>query len=191
MSDPNLTIQRQILDLQDDLERLRKADTSLSGAGASFPSSPATSILFFRTDLGFVCYYDGSRWLTVHEYVMPLVYQATISGNTDSANIPIPAATTYGLYITRATIVSNVAATNDGTNFWSFQVQGLNTANSVADAVYTVNTSADSAATYVVHEGISTVVPTNKTWFRTNATKTLAPGNLTYAVALNYRLIIT
>lgn len=190
MSDPNLTIQRQIQELSDRLERLRKADVG-TPSGTAFPGSPTTNYVFYRTDLGWLCYYDGTRWLTVHEYVLPLVYFTTISGNTDSGNIPIPAATTYGLYITRATVITNVAATNNGTNYWSIQVQGLNTANSVADVVFSFNTSADSAGTYVVHEGISTAVPTNKTWFRTNASKTLTPGNLTYAAALNYRLILT
>lgn len=146
---------------------------------------------FFRTDLDFACVYDGTRWLTQHEYVLPLVSLATIAGNTDSGNVPIPAATTYGIYVTRVTIVTNVAATNNGANYWSLQGQGLNTANSAADALLAFNTSADAAATYVVHEGISISVPTNKTWYRTNASKTGAPGNLTYAAALNYRLIIT
>jgi hypothetical protein len=190
MSDPNLAIARDLKDVKDTLERLRKADTG-APSGTVFPTSPSTLFLFYRTDLGWLCYYDGARWLTVHEYVLPLVFFNTISANTDSGNIPIPAATTYGVYVTRATVVTNAAATNNGTNFWSIQVQGLNTANSAADVLFTFNTSADAAATYIVHEGINTTVPTNKTWVRTNASKTLAPGNLTYAASFNYRLIIT
>jgi hypothetical protein len=51
MSDPNLSIQRQIQGLQFDIERIRKADTGLS-AGAAFPSTPGTNLLFYRSDLG-------------------------------------------------------------------------------------------------------------------------------------------
>jgi hypothetical protein len=35
------------------------------GYGASFPGSPATNDLFFRTDRGFVYRYDGSGWVAV------------------------------------------------------------------------------------------------------------------------------
>lgn len=166
------------------------------GRGTAFPTvghdgaAIQAGARFFRTDLGFAAYYDGARWLTAHEYVLPLVSMTTIGANTDSGNIPIPAATTYGIYIVRATVVTNAAATNNGTNYWSIQVQGLNTANSAADVLLSFTTAADTAATYVVHEGVSVTVPTNKTWYRTNASKTLAPGNLTYAASLNYRLIL-
>jgi len=162
-----------------------------AGAGTVFPTGITSGYRFFRTDLGWECYYDGTRWLTVHECTLPLVFLTTIGGNTDSGNIPIPASTTYGIYVPRVTVITNVATTNNATNYWSLQGQGLNTANSAADALLAFDTKLDAASTYVVHEGISTSIPTNKTWFRTNATKVGAPGNLTYSAALNYRLIIT
>jgi len=33
-------------------------------SGTSFPGSPATNTIFFRTDLGMPFYYDGTRWLS-------------------------------------------------------------------------------------------------------------------------------
>lgn len=167
------------------------------GRGTAFPTVGSdggalqAGTRFFRTDLGWAAYYDGTRWLTAHEYVLPIVYFSTISINTDSQNIPIPAATTYDIYITRETFITNVAATNNGSNFWTLIGQALNTANSAATTILTFDTHLDTAATYVVHEGVTTNIPANKTWYRTNAAKTGTPGNLTYAVSLNYRLVLT
>ena len=66
MSDPNLAVQRQILDLQDDLERLRKADAGGatgtftpayegSGGGATWTYSVATG---FYTQSGNRCFFN-------------------------------------------------------------------------------------------------------------------------------------
>lgn len=168
------------------------------GRGTAFPTTgydgaaTVSDDRFYRTDLDLDCFYDGTRWMTQAEYVMPLSYFATVSGaSNDSLNIPIPGSLSLGgFYAIRATIISNVAAPNNGTNFYTFQVQGINTANSAADVLYTANTSADAAATYIAHEGITLNVPTNKTWVRTNAGKTGAPGALTYAISFAYRLIV-
>ncbi len=44
MSDSNLTIQRQILDLEDQIERLRKADTAPLSTGAQVPRSSGSAL---------------------------------------------------------------------------------------------------------------------------------------------------
>src|SRR3954469_18270944 len=115
MSDPNLSIQRQIQSLQFDVERIRKADTGLS-AGTAFPSTPGTNLLFYRSDLGWLCYYDGTRWLTVHEY--SAAFPQTAFTATSSFVIK-PIRQDYAPYITRLSAQLIVLTTNSAINFWT------------------------------------------------------------------------
>ena len=42
------------------------------GSGTSFLLSPSAGDRYFGTDLGWLCYYAGTRWLTMHEYAVDL-----------------------------------------------------------------------------------------------------------------------
>src|SRR5689334_21629200 len=78
------------------------------GRGTAFPSSPAVNWRFFRTDLGFACYYDGAQWLSAHEYALqsvpytPTVPSAAFYTVGEPANLGYAAPRTdYSLYMTR------------------------------------------------------------------------------------------
>jgi hypothetical protein len=85
-------------------------------SGTSFPGSPSSGALFFRTDRGLIYYYDGARWLTVNEYTIQFY-------NMDGPSLPYNAAATlrakmapytgtYDFYMEKL--------------FWSVYVSGFN-----------------------------------------------------------------
>ncbi len=191
MSDANLTVQRQIQDLRDTLEVLRKADAA-GGAGTTFPTSPTTGFVFFRTDLNWSCVYDGTRWITAFTTPMVLLPNRSVVAATTIWDTRVR--TDYALYVEAYAISTSVAATNNGTNFWTITCQGVNLALTAATTTFAPNTSADTAATETDHSGnvaAGNVAPANNAYLRVSVNKTLTPGNLTIAVTAYVRWIVT
>jgi hypothetical protein len=91
------------------------------GVGSAFPSSPITGQQFWRTDLGVLCYWDGSRWLGPEQRVDWHYYPLAPTGE-------IAATTEYqyaSLSRDRATRLMRweigegyVNGTNNGSNYW-------------------------------------------------------------------------
>jgi hypothetical protein len=190
MSDPRDIVQRQ-RDLDRRMGQTEVTERAFTGYGATFPTAPATGRTFFRTDLGWLCYYDGTRWLTAHEYAMVLSafvsYGTTSPQTTNLQDVRFD----YAPYITRVTIHTRVSTTNNATNFWSIAIQGINGAVTLSDTIATTDTSANSVASINRVDGAaSTAAPTNRDWFRVQLTKTLTPGAIEMAAQMNYRLII-
>jgi len=162
------------------------------GRGTAFPSTDITLAAddrFFRTDLGFLCYYDGTRWLTAHEYVFALPF-ADYSASDSFANW-VRFRTDYNLYATRVTMTTRVSTTNNGTNFWTIAIEGQNQAFSGGTTIYQPTTAADTAGTFTSHETTANVVLTSLAHFNLSVQKTLTPGTLRISWAVYYRLIIT
>lgn len=170
------------------VEVIERAAFALLGSGTSFPTTPPAGAVFFRTDLNMWAAYDGARWLSAHEYqIVSSVWQAHAAASA----IDIALRTDYAPYFTYYQVISVVAVTNNGTNFWNFNIQGLNTARAAATGIATPTTAADTAGTNTLHEGAVAVAPTNKSFLRFSPTVTGAPGALTAAVSVWYRLILT
>jgi hypothetical protein len=60
---------------------------AIEQAGTAFPGSPATNDFFYRTDLGVICQYDGTRWLGP-EIALPL-YPWTTLPPWSTANVDV------------------------------------------------------------------------------------------------------
>jgi hypothetical protein len=156
--------------------------------GAAFPGSPSSDDPFFRDDLGFWCYYDGTRWLGP-----PLVISR--QNITVSANGNAVIGTTgddYSIYMDNSFISTNVATTNNGSNYWTlaFTVFDMTLGNS--EAYYTVNTSSDSANTWVDNSGTpSTRAVAYSGPVAVACTKTGSPGNISLYMGQYFRQIIT
>jgi hypothetical protein len=160
--------------------------------GTSFPASPATGRMFFRSDLGLDCYYDGARWLTINEFVSSIDSFTVLSAN---GNVSVGAIRTdYKPYITRYVVHTNVATTNDGTKYWTIDIRSLSATYANTTTVTTFTTASDTASTWANHESSTmtgTATPDNSGNFDINCTKTSTPGNLTYTIAVYYKLIVT
>lgn len=160
----------------------------IGGAGVAFPLTPATGDLYWRTDLSLLCFYDGSRWLTVQEYTYDLQPVSATIPTTAAVAIGItPTRSDYQQVVTRVTFVTNVQTTNNGSNYWTVAVQddSLNTIQSYV-------TSADTAGTWTRNSYAPGVtVQTSDLYLRLAATtKTGSPGSLYVYAQVNYRLIV-
>lgn len=176
------------------LERLQTVERPMAG-GTAFPSTPPTGFLFYRTDLGWLCYYDGTRWLTVHEYEAAFFAGDSIDFTANNASAMIVRnRTDYAPYVTRVALTSRVITTNDANNFWSIVFVGYNLSFGSFTTLVTYTTATDTVNAYTTHESALTVAPANNTHFSISITKAGAaanPGTLRLLPAIFYRLIVT
>lgn len=156
--------------------------------GTAFPSSPVTNERFFRTDRGLEYFYDGTRWVTVHEYHIPMGgSNATLSAST---NVFGAAQLWNGedIYITNLYAKINVAATNNATNYWDMVWQKIESGAVSAATLTTVSTSADSAG-WIEKTTAINAAHTDLAAIRVNLTKVLGPGNFQGYLAMGCRRI--
>lgn len=160
--------------------------------GTSFPGSPTTNDRFFRTDLGWMCYYDGTRWLTDFEMTLTTGLQ-TISVNPTFQVIG-GFRGNYSIYVTRVNYLIFVSTTNNASNYWSIALRGLNGSYSAATTIDSFNTSAMTVATWTQRETApaSTSVPANSDFADLNCSYGAGtPGTLNISSTVHYRLIVT
>lgn len=163
------------------------------GVGTAFPTGIASGYRFFRTDLGWLCYYDGTRWLTVHEYVHAL-NPITVSANGNQLIAPIR--TDFAPYITRVGVGWVVATTNDANNYWTFLLRGVSSNYGAASNIHSDNTSGGTVGTWSIGNAAPnvTTTPANNAAFDISYAKAgsgAAPGALTISATLYNRLIVT
>lgn len=161
-------------------------------SGTSFPGSPSTNDLYFRTDRGLLYFYDGTRWLTVAEYSeslgnldtnQPLSVNGSLKwGATDLGD--------NGQWITRIAAVNFVATTNNGSNFWTLQLTSRSATATAHNLGSTWSTAADTNDQFVKHvTTVGAAVTSGDTHFVITGTKTSSPGNIYTMATVYYRLI--
>ena len=165
-------------------------DSSISGT--VFPGSPVTNQRFFRTDRGIEYYYNGTRWLSTQEFILPLRISDTLEPLTATstllAEVIEPGAN--GIYITSSISNTYVVTTNDGSHYWTLQLQYLPATGSAVAVGDPFNTSGDAANTNVRHAvTIGVVLNTAGLLLNIKGTKTSTPGNLYLNTVVFYRRI--
>ncbi len=159
--------------------------------GTSFPASPATDSRFYRTDLGFECFYDGTRWLTVDEYQMVLTPYAINPPPYSTAPqtiLLVPSRSDRNYYFTRARAYLFVSPTNTGSAYWSLEFR-----NNAGTSIWSFNTSAAAAGEIMPENAaINTSIGATNYFYLYIATKTGSPSNITAAnFTAWYRLVVT
>lgn len=169
----------------------------LSGAGTAFPGSPVTGAVFFRTDLGWLCFYDGTRWLTSQEYYVNLGFYigpgATAAFSATGTYSLARMRDDYAPWFTRVANSTYISAPNNGSNHWTMTIYS-NTANfASATGIYTFNTSGDTGGIWTRHEATpSTQAPATYGAIELNVTgKTGSPGTGVWMGNVYFRLIVT
>lgn len=167
------------------------------GRGTAFPSTDVPGGLqsddrFFRTDLGWSCEYDGTRWLTTWEF--PLAFGA--GGNTYATNYS--ATTTsirwasvrndYKLWLTYAVMTISTGATNNGSNYAVY-----NFVDSNGTTVWSVSTASDGTNATVTKAASSFTQPSAvASYVRMDVAVTGAPSaQFCYTPVLYARLVAT
>lgn len=182
-------------------QKARQAGMALDSAlisanqGTSFPTSPTTYDRFFRTDRGVWYFYDGTRWLSVEEYVMPC---SSIGSNPGWTGLAATNTTCYiatapnavggtQIYITKWDIVWWVTAPNVGADDWTISLQDM--AGGAVDSFSTDGLGEDQWVYSSEELNSVRTVATDKT-YRIGATKVGSPGNIFLAnPAIHYRLV--
>ena len=161
--------------------------TGVVASGATFPGSPATNALFFRSDIGFLCFYDGSKWLTVKEYISNGVVTLSAQSSFPFANLR----TDYAPYFTRTPFSYYVATTNNSSNYWGVNIRCMNASNTSGDVIRNTNTSSATVNTWnSVESSVSYAPSTNKHHLEIFVSKSGTPGAITVIATVFYRLII-
>lgn len=167
------------------------------GEGTAFPSSPRTNQRFFRTDLGLLCYYDGTRWLTVQEICAPFhmgahTYPIPLTATQAGYAVQMVDRSQAGIYVTRCEFTTYVTTTTNATHYWTIQPTWYASTGGPTNLGSSFNTSADTASTYTKHSVTVNSVLTTAFLITFDATKTSSPGSLYVMPALlYYRLILT
>lgn len=179
------------LDALERLDRDRRANEPAS-SGAAFPSSPSAGLRWFRSDLGWECYYDGTRWLTAWEF--PLAFAA--GGNTYATNYSATTASVryastrndFKLWLTYAVMTISTGATNSGASYITY-----NFVDSNAATVWSVSTAADSTNATVTKAASSFTQPSAvATFVRLDIAVTGAPSaQFCYTPVMYARLVVT
>lgn len=157
--------------------------------GTAFPTSPAPVLgdEFTRTDFGFSCYYDGTRWLGP---VSPIPFQLWAGApppyTAANAILFYPAPQSLSFVVNSLTYGVFIATTNNASNYWTIV---LETDTGAIDT----RTTASLAANTITTIPVTTIsgVKTANTYMRITISKTGSPGGLTITANLNHRRVYT
>lgn len=164
--------------------------------GVSFPGSPVSGDKFYRTDLNWLCFYDGTRWLTCHEYTISFNYTGAHPSGNGSALLAFRAGmpSDYAAYFTNAYISVEAGSSNhNGSNYTTLSLYTLGATNTTSVTLATQLTSAGITAGNTAKYDISvnTACPLADTRLILTATHTGTVTNAYVYPIVNYRLIVT
>lgn len=171
-------------------------------AGTSFPASPATNDRYYRTDHSREYFYNGTRWLSVQLFEMPMnVMNATLTALTattaDHGRVVAPALS-GGSDIWLVDLNAGCFVAGGGTalsashkwvaNLHSFHGNAINTSLgnlSIDSGASTTYRNITAAINTLMNNGTAKAL-LSLTW-----TKTGTPGNLTPYMSITYRIVAT
>ncbi len=114
------------------------ADAAIArSARTSFPSSPVSGDICYRTDLKYEFYWDGTLWLSTQQFYTALEPSArTFTASTgEAARMALPHFGLAGIVVGQVRMTAVVATTWDASNYWYVELK---------TAVGTTNTSLGS-----------------------------------------------
>lgn len=160
-------------------------------SGTSFPGSPSTNDRYFRNDLGIEFFFDGTRWLSTTLYHDPFsVGDGTIPfTNSGIAALRWAAwSGDYDIWLVKHHIWTYVGSQNNGSNYWSADLQKAPAGTSVRS----FTTAADTVSTYTSHSAaIGALLGTTQLGLNVVITKTANPGVLYLGSSIAYRIVGT
>lgn len=181
---------RESVDLGRRVGQTEATEKNFAG-GSQFPTGISAGFLFYRTDLGWLCYYDGTRWLTENEFSLSSGLRVAPAPGTYVIG---PLRQDYDPYITRVERLINTGATNNGSNWVQITVLGASANQGATTSIDVANTSAQSGNTWATNGSApsATNVPANNAALDFTIANSGSPSNLQNLV-LNvfYRLIVT
>jgi len=173
--------------------------TSITGSGTSFPVGPTTDMLFYRTDLDILFFFDGTRWLstTIFSHAFPTDANNLAATTGDIARIPPPplrgCSDIYFIDVDATVYVSGGTALS-ASHKWLAEVRGGAVAGSGTTTGITTKTIDSGAVSTWRRDAAQSVAEANRllagrTYLYLSATKTGTPGNLYFYPTISYRLV--
>lgn len=158
--------------------------------GSSNPTSPTTGDLFFRSDKQTWVVYDGTRWLACSELCAS---RAELSYSAAGQNLIEKLRNDYAPYLTRVSLLTKVATTNDASNYWTITLRGANAAYSATTNIHQITTAAHTAGAWVESDAAPslTATPSNHALLDVSVSKTGSPGALSLNLSAFYKLIVS
>jgi hypothetical protein len=170
------------------------AETALGGGsgtnlnpGTSFPGTPATNTLCFRTDRGILYFYNGTRWLSVHLYEHYLGQAAGISATTQYHTTVWTA--TYDVWVEDLIATMYCGSGLSGSAYWTLEVYHPDGASSGSVIASVNNTSGTNAEWVRKAATIDALMGTGVDDIYLQALKTSTPGSLYFGAMYLYRLV--
>ena len=160
-------------------------------SGTSFPAQPAfgNNIPFWRTDLGLMAYYDGTRWVSTTLYTVAFSDFTLISVDTDIVGAPTWSGA-YDLYLYTFYWQVQTAGTHDGTKYWTLNLRKVNDAT-YANIVSPTTSALAASGWQSSSTAINALLGTTQDSFSLYCVKTGAPGDIRAIGLVTYRLVLT
>jgi hypothetical protein len=163
-------------------------------SGSSFPGSPSSGDLFYRSDLHLEFFYDGTRWLSLSQYT------ATLQRIGDQAE-PASASKTGGFYVMAlleaiyvetlicAFYIATGGSALSASHSWAFVLKkDTSTGTTISTITIDSGVSNDWRASSAA---VNAALASTDRLLVMNITKTGTPGNLYLWPRIVYRLIAT
>lgn len=165
------------------------------------PASPVADQLWHETDTNILWVYGtfaaASRWVSVDLKDAAFssggsAYSANLTAIFGQGNV-----NGYDIYIDTLYVKAHVLTTNDGSNYWTWNLRKVSGSTAPAagagSSLATVNSSAKSAAAWfdlsASVNAVVDMVSTSIESLQADITKTSAPGNVWSVVGFTYRLV--
>jgi hypothetical protein len=159
--------------------------------GTAFPASPGSYQRFLRTDLGYEFFWDGTRWLSMQEFIEPGIITEALQATT--ATTPIyrwQMRRDFGIYLTKIYADTYVSTTSSGSHYYDVSFTRRNAANASVALGTPFATSADTASNWADHtQTINAVLDAGTFEIQSAIAKTGTPGAMYLVPKIGYRLI--
>lgn len=179
---------KDLYEVEKSVRRIESLIVRPTLSGTTFPTSPPTNTVFYRTDLGMLFYYTGTQWRSQEQYF-------TI-GNTASADNflgTMAMRQDMEYVVTKLVFRSYPTSPNDATHHWHISVRGYNLALSASTTHYTFSTQADTDDAWTAREVTPTTASpgANDFWLGLYADKDSSPGAIIAYTTTYYYWIAT
>lgn len=163
------------------------------GAGTANPGAPLplAGVQGYRSDLGWRVNGNNTGYVTQHEYVQVVSALTTANATSPQSTPSVPVRADYAIQVHRVVIHYRVATTNNGSNYWTIALQGLDAAETTSTTIHSISTASATAGTKTKADAPPTIAsPTYREAVRLFAQKTGSPGALEISATVYYKLIV-
>lgn len=102
--------------------------SSGGSSGTSFPGSPATGDIFWRSDRAIEYFYDGTQWLSTFTISLTIDSRGDQTASSFGQMIAgLPYSGTYGFYVESINVISVLTNATTGSNYFTFNFYHVTT----------------------------------------------------------------